>query len=171
MGLPRETQRGRQHRTRPDSSQRGTRKSNASISSTLLSRRKTCLLLDRICARNTPSLDIEPFNFNSTHLNRQLDDERRNARTPRLRDSTRRHLGQSLFGLKQAGRKWCDALCRTLADLGFRASTTDPGIFIPHIGEHYVILATHIDDCALTESLCEIIDDTSRSSSSTRSPS
>ena len=29
-------------------------------------------------------------------------------------------LLKSLYGLKQAGRKWYDALCKALADIGFK---------------------------------------------------
>ena len=35
---------------------------------------------------------------------------------------------KSLYGLKQAGRKWYDTLCHTLADLGFEVNDADPGV-------------------------------------------
>jgi hypothetical protein len=67
-------------------------------------------------------------------------------------DGTVKHLKKSLYGLKQAGRKWYDTLKRTLADLGFRVSIADPGVFYTCVGEHPIIIAVHVDDCAITSS-------------------
>ena len=38
-------------------------------------------------------------------------------------------LHKSLYGLKQAGRKWYDTLCSSLADIGFKRSMADPAVF------------------------------------------
>jgi len=53
-------------------------------------------------------------------------------------------------GLKQAGRKWYDTLCRTLADLGFRVNDADPCVFYAHDGDDIAMLAIHVDDCPIT---------------------
>ena len=57
----------------------------------------------------------------------------------------------------QARHKWYDALTQTLADLGLRISQGDPGVFHAQIGEHILILTVHVDDCAITGSLPELI--------------
>ena len=74
-------------------------------------------------------------------------------------DDTVKHLKKSLYGLKQAGRKWYDTLKRTLADLGFTVSDADPGVFHARIDDHPIIIAVHVDDCAITSSSGELMQD------------
>ena len=68
-----------------------------------------------------------------------------------------KRLHKSLYGLKQAGRKWYEALSRALADLGFRASSADPGVFLAKVDKDILILAIHVDDCILTGTSPELI--------------
>jgi Reverse transcriptase (RNA-dependent DNA polymerase) len=67
-------------------------------------------------------------------------------------------LQKSLYGLKQAGRKWYDTLSCALADISFIVTQADPGVFQAEIGSNVLILAVHIDDCAITGSLPELIE-------------
>ena len=106
--------------------------------------------------------DIESFDFNGAYLNGTLnDDEEIYMKEPPGYETQGEHsvkrLHKSLYGLKQAGRKWYEALSRALADLGFRASSADPGVFLAKIDKHTLILAIHVDDCALTGSSPELI--------------
>ena len=68
--------------------------------------------------------DIESFDFNSAYLNGTLnDDEEIYMQEPLDMSSGERsvkRLHKSLYGLKQASRKWYEELSRTLADLGIR---------------------------------------------------
>ena len=106
--------------------------------------------------------DIESFDFNGAYLNGTLDDDEElymykppgyeSQGEPKVK-----RLHKSLYGLKQAGRKWYDTLTRSLADLGFSASSADPGVFLAKPGKHLLILAIHIDDCILTGSSPELI--------------
>ena len=101
--------------------------------------------------------DVESFDFNGAYLNGTLsDDEEIYMKEPPGYETQGEHcvkrLRKSLYGLKQAGRKWYEALSRALANLGFRASSADPGVFFAKIGDHSLILAIHVDDCALTGS-------------------
>ena len=66
-------------------------------------------------------------------------------------------LKKALYGLKQAGRRWYDTFLHKLADLGFRTSATDPGVFYARIGDKLLILAAHVDDCAMTGSSGKLI--------------
>ena len=50
-------------------------------------------------------------------------------------------------------------LKRTLADLGFSVSSADPGVFHMHVDDHSTIIAVHVDDCAITSSLGELMQD------------
>ena len=105
--------------------------------------------------------DIESFDFNSAYLNGTLnDDEEIYMQEPLDMSSGERsvkRLHKSLYGLKQASRKWYEELSRTLADLGIRASTSDPGVFLAKIDKDILILAIHVDDCILTGSSPELI--------------
>ena len=58
-------------------------------------------------------------------------------------------LHKSLYGLKQAGRKWYDTLCKALAKIGFTQSEADPAMFDAHKGNNVTILACHVDDCTI----------------------
>ena len=66
-------------------------------------------------------------------------------------------LLKSLYGLKQAGRKWYDTLCHALTDLGFQVNDADPGVFSAHKNDHTTILVIHVDDCMITGSSEELI--------------
>ena len=59
-------------------------------------------------------------------------------------------LLKSLYGLKQAGRKWYNTLCKALADIGFRQSEADPAVFYAHHNGNITILACHVDNCTIT---------------------
>ena len=71
--------------------------------------------------------------------------------------SSVKRLRKSLYGLKQAGRKWYDALRRILVDLGFRVSSADPGVFYARIDDHILIPAVHVDGCVMTGSSAKVI--------------
>jgi hypothetical protein len=55
-------------------------------------------------------------------------------------------LCKSIYGLKQAGRKWYEIVCRTLANLGLKRSEADQAVFYAHIGKEIIILAIHVDE-------------------------
>jgi len=107
--------------------------------------------------------DINSFDFNGAYLNGKLseDEDIYMKNPPRYNNNNGmvKHLKKSLYGLKQAGRKWYDMLKCTLADLGFHISNTDPGVFHTHSGEHSTIIAVHVDDCAITSSSSELLQD------------
>ena len=101
--------------------------------------------------------EIESFDFNGAYLNGELGEGEDIYMQPppgyedRAGGSVKK-LHKSLYGLKQAGRKWYDALCRVLADLGFRVSHADPGVFHAQVEGQTLIFAVHVDDCILTGS-------------------
>ena len=66
-------------------------------------------------------------------------------------------LRKSLYGLKQAGRKWYEALVRALVDLGFCITQVDPGVFYLQMEIHIIILVIHVDDCVITGSCARLI--------------
>ena len=106
--------------------------------------------------------EIESFDFNGAYLNGELDaGEEIYMQAPPGYDKgdagSVKRLHKSLYGLKQAGRKWYDALCRVLADLGFQVSHADPGVFHARVEGHALILAVHVDDCIMTGSSGDLI--------------
>jgi hypothetical protein len=105
--------------------------------------------------------EIESFDFNGAYLNGELDANEQvfMQALPGYKSDPHivKRLLKSLYGLKQAGRRWYDTLFCALKSLGFRASVADPGVFIARVNRHILILAVHVDDCILTGSSSEQI--------------
>ena len=112
-----------------------------------------------IAARN--DWEIESFDFDGAYLNSELNaDEVIYMQTPpgvSPGETSVKRLKKSLYGLKQAGRRWYDTLTRALAGLGFRTSQADPGVFYARVDNHILILPVHVDDCMLTGSSAKLI--------------
>jgi hypothetical protein len=114
-----------------------------------------------IAARN--DWDIEMFDFHSAFLNGYMDSDEEvfMEQPPNYEDSDPRKycvkLYKSIYGLKQAGRKWYEIVCRTLANIGFKKSEADPAVFYIHSDTHIIILAIHVDDCTITGSSTALI--------------
>jgi transposase InsO family protein len=107
--------------------------------------------------------DIETFDFIGAYLNGELgDDEDIYMQAPpgyEHEDEHVKHLKKSLYGLKQAGRRWYDTLSSALTKIGFRVSKADPGVFYLRAQCDILILAVHVDDCVLTGSSSQLIVD------------
>lgn len=106
--------------------------------------------------------DIESFNFNGAYLNGTLNDDEETYMQEPLSYETQgeqlvKWLHKSLYGLKQVGRKWYEALSHALADLGFCTSTADPGVFLANVNKDILILAIYVDNCILTGSSPKLI--------------
>ena len=106
--------------------------------------------------------EIESFNFTSAYLNGKLDAEEEIYMQPPPRyegqgpDKVKR-LRKLLYGLKQAGCKWYDALSHALANLGFCTMQVDPGVFVAYDQGHILILVIHVNDCTFTGSSAKLI--------------
>jgi len=101
--------------------------------------------------------EIESFDFNGAYLNGELQDNEEIYMEPppgyeNIAPNCVKRLQKSLYGLKQAGRRWYDTLSRALTNIGFRVTHADPGVFILIQGEERLMLAVHVDDCILTGS-------------------
>jgi Reverse transcriptase (RNA-dependent DNA polymerase) len=103
------------------------------------------------------------FDFHSAYLNGVLNDgETIYMEQPpyhKVADRSRYviKLCKSLYGLKQAGRKWYDTLSGSLAAIGFQKSMADPAVFFVHVGSDVVILFIHVDDTTMTGSSMDLI--------------
>ena len=103
------------------------------------------------------------FNFHSAYLNGVLDDgETIYMEQPPYHEVASRScyvvkLRKSLYGLKQAGRKWYDTLCGSLTIIGFQKSMADPAVFFVHTGSDVVFLFIHVDDTTITGSSVNLI--------------
>ena len=58
---------------------------------------------------------------------------------------------KSIYELKQAGCKWYEIVCHTLADLGFKKCEANPAVLDIYIysGKHMLILAIHVYHCTV----------------------
>jgi hypothetical protein len=66
-------------------------------------------------------------------------------------------LHVTLYGSKQGALKWYQELGRLLKSLGISRAKSDWGVFYKHIGADSLILASHVDDCAVTGSNNKLI--------------
>ncbi len=112
--------------------------------------------------------EVESFDFNGAYLNGELSNKEEIFMQEPPGYETKeggpsvKWLLKSLYGLKQAGRKWYEVLRCTLTDLAFHVSDADPGIFHACIGKHALILAVHVDDCIMTGGSIKLIRDYKR---------
>jgi hypothetical protein len=58
-------------------------------------------------------------------------------------------LHKSIYGLRQGAKNWYDFLCEALADLHFKRSESDHGVFFKEEENHLLVLAIHVDDCMI----------------------
>ncbi|KAL2324867.1 hypothetical protein Fmac_023925 [Flemingia macrophylla] len=59
-------------------------------------------------------------------------------------------LKKSLYGLKQASRKWYEKLSDLLISCGYKQSHADHSLFIKHNGDEFTALLIYVDDIVLT---------------------
>ena len=103
------------------------------------------------------------FDFHSAYLNGVLDDDETiyMEQVPYHEVASHSHyvvkLCKSLYGLKQAGRKWYDTLCGSLVIIGFQKSMADPAVFFVHTGSNIVFLFIHVDNTTMTGSSMDLI--------------
>ena len=106
--------------------------------------------------------EVKCFDFNAAYLNGELEEsEKIYMEQPPGYEEGRagfvKHLKKALYGLKQAGCRWYDTFLHELANLGFRTSAADPGVLYAWIKNNILILAAHVDNCAMTRSLGKLI--------------
>jgi hypothetical protein len=106
--------------------------------------------------------EVEAFYFNAAYLNGKLGDGKQiyMQQLPGYEQGSAglvKKLRKALYRLKQAGHKWYDALKGILTDLEFRVSAADPGVFYVRIRQDTLMLAVHVDDCAMTSSSPKLI--------------
>ena len=96
------------------------------------------------------------FNFHAACLNGQLNEDIFMEQPPNYDTADCKcyviKLHKSLYGLKQAGKKWYDSLCHSLTDIGFERTEADLAVFYVHPGNNIIILVIHVDDSTLTSS-------------------
>jgi histone deacetylase 1/2 len=85
-----------------------------------------------IAARN--DWEISMFDFHSAYLNGTLDEDIYMEQPPDYEQADRQRyvvkLHKTLYGLKQAGKKWYDTLCRSLTEIGFKEQKPTRRYFI-----------------------------------------
>ena len=106
---------------------------------------------------------IEVFNFLSAFLNGDLDEEIFMQLPPGTLEGTDTRLfvaklRKAIYGLKQAGRTWYQALYQALIDLGFKRAEYDHGVFYARMTGGVIILTIHIYDCTITGTSQKVLD-------------
>ena len=69
-------------------------------------------------------------------------------------------LRKSLYGLKQAGRRWYQKFTQILSSLGFSQCKVDQAVFYKHSKSPHVliVIAVHVDDCTIAANSATAID-------------
>jgi transposase InsO family protein len=99
--------------------------------------------------------EIDTFDFHSAYLNGQLDDDEEvfMEQPPGFETEDRSQyvlkLGKAIYGLKQSGRKWYEALRGKLSAQGFRRCEADHAVFYRHRKSSSIAMAIHVDDCII----------------------
>ncbi|KAG9225295.1 hypothetical protein CCMSSC00406_0009851 [Pleurotus cornucopiae] len=116
-----------------------------------------------IAARN--GWPVESFDFDSAFLNGILSEDEvvYLEQPPDFEYADRKakvlRLHKALYGLKQGARNWYEAFCKAMADLGFCRTEADHGVFYLKTERGLVILAVHVDDCMITATKKELIEE------------
>ena len=71
-------------------------------------------------------------------------------------------LKRALYGLRQAGRKWNEKMSRTLAEMGFKATSKDPCVYSMYVSNVLVMLLLHVDDMLIMSSDLNLIEETKK---------
>ena len=107
-----------------------------------------------IAARN--GWPVHSFDFDSAYLNSKFEEDEAiyieqppGYETKDCKEWVWR-LWKALYGLKQGARNWYKALCEVLNKLGFIRIEADHAVFLKRVGSILIILAVHVDDCAVT---------------------
>ena len=119
-----------------------------------------------IAARN--GWKIDTFDFHSAFLNGEFgeNEEIYMEQPPGYEEENRREyvlrLLKTIYGLRQASRKWYEIVCRLMTELGFTRSESDPAVFYWHEGNDRMVIVVHVDDCTIVGNSQELIDDCKR---------
>ena len=119
-----------------------------------------------IAARN--GWKIDTFDFHSAFLNGEFgeNEEIYMEQQPGYEEKNRREyvlrLLKTIYGLRQASRKWYEIVCRLMTELGFTRSESDPAVFYWHEGDDRMVIVVHVDDCTIVGNSQELIDDCKR---------
>ena len=66
-------------------------------------------------------------------------------------------LKKSLYGLKQAGRRWYQKLVEIMEKLGFKRCDVDQAVFYRRMGSTLIIVLVHVDDCTIAGTSISLI--------------
>ena len=120
-------------------------------------------ILLALAARN--NWPVHTFDFDSAFLNSKLEEDEiiYIEQPPGYETKDPKYwvwrLWKALYGLKQGARNWYKALCKAMEELGFTRTEADHGVFYKVVDKDIVILAVHVDDCAVTGSSMPIIEE------------
>ncbi|VVA36257.1 Hypothetical predicted protein, partial [Prunus dulcis] len=107
---------------------------------------------------------LRQLDVKNAFLHGDLEEEVYMKQSPGFEDSTHPQyvckLRKSLCGLKQAPREWNAKFTGYLPAIGFKASQSDPSLFVKKEGYEIVILFLYVDDIILTGSSTSLVQTT-----------
>jgi hypothetical protein len=97
--------------------------------------------------------EIHQVDIKSAYLNTALKDTIYMRAPPgylKMEDFKVLLLLRSLYGLKQAGFEWSEALEKFLLDYGFTRSQVDQAVYFRRNTEEHTVITVSVDDMAMT---------------------
>ena len=113
-------------------------------------------------------LEVHQMDIKSAFLNGELEEEIY-MRVPPGHNSPPSivwKLNKTLYGLKQASRKWYKKLSTKLKSTGFWHSSVDHCIFYKNRDSNLLVIAVYIDDMMILSDKIDLINETKRKLSS-----
>jgi Reverse transcriptase (RNA-dependent DNA polymerase) len=99
---------------------------------------------------------INQLDVSNTFLNGTIKEKVYMAQPQRFIDPTHSDfvclLHKPLYGLKQTSRAWFDKLSTILIQFGFKSSSYDASLFLPHANGHILLVLVYVDDLIVTRS-------------------
>jgi transposase InsO family protein len=118
-----------------------------------------------IAMANRLGLELHQVDIKGAYLNGELtaDEVLYMRHPPGYREDTSGRvlrLRKSLYGLKQAGRRWYQKFTEILGSLGFSQCKVDQAVFYKHSKSPHVIIiiAVHVDDCTIAANSTTAVD-------------
>ena len=108
-------------------------------------------------------LEIHQIDIKGAYLNGELTNDEKIYMKQPLGYPVSPNLGEvcrlkkSLYGLKQAGRRWYQKLVEIMEKLGFKRCDVDQAVFYRRKGSTLIIVLVHVDDCTIAGTSISLI--------------
>jgi len=109
-------------------------------------------------------LELHQMDVKTTFLNEDLFEEVYIVQPDGFAKKGNEHLDcrlkKSMYGLRQASRKWYLKFDQVVTSFGFKENASDQCIYLKKNGSLFIILVLYVDDILLASSIVELLTET-----------